>query len=627
MKSTVLWRLVPTLLVGLFSTSSYAMFVVLTGTVEDQNGVGIAGVQINFVDSCTAVLAGSTGNVTSATGTFSATVNAGTYDLEFHPPVGSLYAAYRILKYDLTTSRSLGIVKLANGVTVSGTILDTTGAPVSGAYLHFFVPNGGERVYTVRDKTDTAGNYSVVIAPGTYDLRYGPHSGTPYLAQLFRAVLITVAVTRPTVVLQDGITVSGTVLDSVGAGNPVINVNVNAIDTDTGVSVLLAHDRTDVNGSYGVVVPAGRYLFEFEPEKCTQLAGAQSAAISVSADTSIPTIHLPAGVLVQGLVTDTSNVPVVDVNTDYFSVTGDEIVATDDHTDANGNFNTYLPPGSYSITYSPPRGLRLAGVRTDPLAVTANPTTVPTVRLPTGFFVSGRVVTFDGTVVPYVQIAFFTAGTTNQVYVAHGSTDTTGSFSIVSVPGTYDVVFTPPGSTGLLAVTRRGLVVGSDTALPDTVLPYPAPTVTSIAPGTGSSAGGQSVTVHGTGFRGSAALYLGGVRASVTAISSTDMTATTPPHPAGTVNVTVTNADGQSGTLAGAYAFQEPAVPIALTVSRSGTDVLLTWTSTGQASYTVFGTNTPGGWSDASILTQTAGTSYIVVGGASTPGLEYFNVD
>ncbi len=609
------------------SSSAHAAFVVLTGTVQDQSGVGIAGVQIDFVDSCTAVLAGATGNITSATGTFSATVNSGIYDLEIRPPAGTLYAAYRMLKYDLTISRTLGIVKLANGVAVSGHVTDTGGAPLSAVYLHFFVPNGGGRVYTVRDKTDALGNYSIVVAPGTYELRYGPHSGTPYLAQSAPPVSITGPLTLPTVALQTGFAVSGTILDSVGVGNPVINVNINAIDTDTGAAVLLSHDRTDVNGFYSVSVPAGRYVIAFEPEKCTHLAGAWSAATSVSADTSIATVQLPAGVLVQGLVTDTNGAPVFDVNTDYFNAAGAEIVASDDHTDAAGAFNTYLPPGTYAITYSPPRGLRLAGVKSPLLGMTANPTTVPTVILPAGFFMSGRVVTSDGVPVPNVQMTFLAAGTTTQVYVAHNSTDATGSFSIVSVPRTYDIRFTPPTSAGLVTVTRPGVVVASDMTLTDTVLPYPAPAVTSISPGTGSTAGSQLVTVTGTGFRALASLALGGVQASVTSVASTTITATTPAHPPGTANVTVTNADGQSGTLTGAFVFQEPAIPIALRVTRSGADVVLTWTSTGQAVYTVFGNNTPNGWTNGSILSHTAATSYTVVGGALTSGNEYFSVE
>jgi len=626
MKATALRLFVLAGLAALFiPTPAHAAFVNLTGTIKDQNGAGIPGVQINFVDSCTDILAGATGNITSATGTFSATVIAGIYDLDFHPPVGSLYAASRILKFDLTASRSLGVVTLANGVTVSGRVTDTTGAPIMDVYLHFFLPTG--RVYTVLDKTDASGNYSVVVVPGTYDLRYGPHSGTPYQALSVPSVAIPGNITLPTVALQTGLAVSGTVLDSVGGGQPVINVNINAVDTVTGASVILSHDRTDANGLYSVVVPPGSYFIQYEPLKCTLLAGLQSAATSVSADTTMPTVNLPAGVVVKGLVTDTGGAPVFDVNTDYFNGSGVEVIANDDHTDATGAFSTVLVPGTYSMTYSPPRGLRLAGVATSGVVVNTNPTTVPTVRLPTGFFVSGRVVTSGGATVPNVEISFFTAGTSTQIYVSHNSTDTAGSFSIVSVQGTYDILFTPPATTCLAAVTRRGVVVASDTALSDTVLLCPAPTVSSIMPGAGTTAGGQSVTVSGTGFRALASLTIGGLHASVLSISGTAITATTPARPVGITNVTVTNSDGQSATLPAAYAFQEPAVPIVLTVTRSGNNLVLTWTSTGQASYTVFGSNAPNVWTDASILTRTALTTYTVVGGALTSGIEYFSVE
>lgn len=626
MKTAVLRSLMLTALTLLLPTvPAHAAFAVLTGTVQDPNGAGIAGVNIVFSDSCTGQLAGATGNVTSATGTFSATVIAGTYDLQFQPPLGSLSAADRMSKFDLTTSRALGIVHLANGITVSGQVTDTTGTPISAAYLHFYRPGGGGRVYTFRDKSDALGNYSVVVAPGTYDLRYGPHSGTPYVALSVPSVSIPGNITLPTVALQTGSAVSGTILDS--SGNPVINVNINVFDTNTQASVVLAHDATDSNGMYSVVVPAGTYTIEYEPPKCTAFAGGAFAPMSVSADTTMPTVNLSSGVLVKGFVTNMADVPVLDVNTDYFTLAGAEVVAVDDHTDAAGAFSTYLVPGTYSIIYSPPEGLRLAGVKTGGISMVANPTTVPTVKLPSGFFVSGRAVTSGGVPVQYVRLTFSTAGTNTQVYVAHNATDSAGTFSIVSVLGTYDVVFTPPAGSGLVAVTRTGVVVGADTVLSDTVLPYPAPTVTSTSPGTGLVAGGQTVTVNGTGFRANAGLAFGGVPANVVSLSSATIMATTTAHPAGTVNVAVTNSDGQSATLVGAYSFVEPAIPIALSVARSGGDIILTWTSTGQSSYTVFGAGTPNAWTPSSVLTRTALTTYTVVSGATTPGIEYFNAD
>ena len=58
------------------------------------------------------------------------------------------------------------------------------------------------------------------------------------------------------------------------------------------------------------------------------------------------------------------------------------------------------------------------------------------------------------------------------------------------------------------------------------------------------------MTITGTGFLAGATVTLGGTAATnVTVVNSTTITATTPAHAAGAVNVVVRNTDGQSGTL------------------------------------------------------------------------------
>src|SRR5205085_3895571 len=78
----------------------------------------------------------------------------------------------------------------------------------------------------------------------------------------------------------------------------------------------------------------------------------------------------------------------------------------------------------------------------------------------------------------------------------------------------------------------------------------PAPSVSSIAPSSGPTAGGTSVTITGANFVSGATVQIGGAAAtSVVFSNSTTITATTPAHAAGAVDVAVTNPDGQSGTL------------------------------------------------------------------------------
>ncbi len=84
----------------------------------------------------------------------------------------------------------------------------------------------------------------------------------------------------------------------------------------------------------------------------------------------------------------------------------------------------------------------------------------------------------------------------------------------------------------------------------------PAPTVTAITPNSGTANGGTPVTITGTGFLAGATVSLGGTAATgVTVVNSTSITATTPAHAAGTVNVVVTNTDAQAGTLANGYTY------------------------------------------------------------------------
>jgi len=76
----------------------------------------------------------------------------------------------------------------------------------------------------------------------------------------------------------------------------------------------------------------------------------------------------------------------------------------------------------------------------------------------------------------------------------------------------------------------------------------PPPTVTAIAPNTGPTAGGTSVTITGTNFTGASAVTIGGVAATgITVVNATTITATTPAGTAGAKNVVVTTPGG-SGT-------------------------------------------------------------------------------
>jgi len=146
---------------------------------------------------------------------------------------------------------------------------------------------------------------------------------------------------------------------------------------------------------------------------------------------------------------------------------------------------------------------------------------------------------------------FFQSTGTHTIRV-QGREDGISIDQIVLSPSTY--LFTSPGA-----------LKNDNTVLPasggGTPQPQP-PTITSVFPSPGSTAGGTSVTITGTNFASGATVKFDTTAAtSVTVVSSTSITVITPPHAAGLVNVVVTNPDGQSATLTNGFTYTAPAQP------------------------------------------------------------------
>ncbi len=139
----------------------------------------------------------------------------------------------------------------------------------------------------------------------------------------------------------------------------------------------------------------------------------------------------------------------------------------------------------------------------------------------------------------------------------------------------------------------------------------PAPIVSSIAPTSGTASGGTPVTITGTGFLSGATVSFGGTAATgVTVVNSTSITATTPAHAAGAVNVVVTNTDAQTGTLTNGYTYNaaNPAPTVTSITPNSGN-------TTGGTAVTITGTGFLAG---ATVkLGGTAATGVVVVNSTS----------
>ncbi len=166
--------------------------------------------------------------------------------------------------------------------------------------------------------------------------------------------------------------------------------------------------------------------------------------------------------------------------------------------------------------------------------------------------------------------------------------------SVAVISSTSLTCVTPAGTVGTasVVVTTPG---GANAA--NSLFGYvpPPPTVGGISPSTGSTLGGNSVTISGTSFTGAGSVTIGGVPVTnVTVVSDTSLTCITPAGSVGTASVLVTTPSGSNADNSlFAYALKAPTVASLLPASGTsagGTSVTLTGTYlTGTSGVTIGG--------------------------------------
>ncbi|HKK92073.1 MAG TPA: IPT/TIG domain-containing protein, partial [Longimicrobiales bacterium] len=197
----------------------------------------------------------------------------------------------------------------------------------------------------------------------------------------------------------------------------------------------------------------------------------------------------------------------------------------------------------------------------------APPPTVTSITPSNGPTSGGTSVTITGT--GFVSGAGVTVGGRAATGVRVNSSTSITATTPIRPAGPADVVVTNPD--------------GQSDTLRDGFTYDPGPTVTSITPSGGNTAGGTPVTIAGTGFASGATVTFGGAAATnVVRIDSTTITATTPANPAGVVDVEVTNPDAQTGTLVDGYTYAPAPTVASITPdtgpTAGGTSVTITGT-------------------------------------------------
>ena len=163
------------------------------------------------------------------------------------------------------------------------------------------------------------------------------------------------------------------------------------------------------------------------------------------------------------------------------------------------------------------------------------PPTITAVTPDTGL-TSGTVVTITGT--GFTGANFVDFGTEPAALFLVSSSTSIIAQSPVQAAGIVDVTVTTPNGTSATSAADQFTAV----------TPGPPPVVTAVTPNAGTTAGGVSFTINGTGFTGAGAVHVGTVAVPFVTNSDTSITATSVVQPAGTYDVTVATPNGPSAT-------------------------------------------------------------------------------
>jgi len=341
----------------LFLLANLASADAITGRVVDSNGVGVAGVDIDFVRLGGGGNPHEANDGTDANGNFLTTVDPGVYQVLFFapPPPTTTLLTGSLPSVVVSGTVNLGTITLVNGAAVQGTVLNASSFPVGSVKVDVFDAATGTKHPLKNNTTSAFGTFNIAV-PKNVDLRFDFLTSN-VVGQTLVPERHTYSFTGSTnlgnLQFATGFHLTGRAIRE--NGTPVAGANVDVADATTNVTLFTPGDNTTTLGTFDVVVPAGLFDVDVLRPTALTLVGVGLNNVSVSAATNLGDMVMRNGVFLSGTVRDRKNVPVqgADVNV-YEVATGTSLTLGSDNTNAAGFYSVVVPLGLMDVVFSPP---------------------------------------------------------------------------------------------------------------------------------------------------------------------------------------------------------------------------------------------------------------------------------
>jgi len=446
----------------MIATLALAALLNVSGTVSP------AGATVQAYDA-NGVLAVSTGS--DAAGHYSLAVAAGKYHLLAFDPNGNYATSFYPDAESFETSALLDVESNTSNINfalvragfVAGVVTSNGGTPLGSMTVAAYNADGTRRGFTT---TDAAGNYRLVLPPGTFDVAAFDNA-LVYQPSVVHGVVVATASTATTdFKLTKSATVSGTITDAL-TSSPLASMSVAFYVNGT----LAATATTDANGRYRLLLPPATYgvvsfdpLGVYAPTFNGNVESFDRSVAVVLAEGTSTTIDakLVRAAKFSGHVTDAAtHAALPGITVAAFNADGTtRVFAT---TDGGGLYTLVLPAGTYrvaaydtNVQYARrfyPAATSFASAAASS-AFTAS-STILDFALPRGAVVSGQV-TAAGTTPAGIAVAAYDASG----LVTSTLTDANGNYRLVVDGGSYVLAAFDPSFRYATSSTPIATVAG-----------------------------------------------------------------------------------------------------------------------------------------------------------------------
>jgi len=460
------------------ANASLPVAINIKGKVTKSGGVGIGDIAV-FAFYLDGSIYNS--NFTDSTGAYSIPVTTGVYEVGFYDESGHYGAGYYStagFTYYWTAASSLTVagppdltgknVTLPVAVHIKGTVTNAASTALPGIMV-----DADNNSYGNGATTDSSGNYSIAVAPGTYVVStedsgtyahgyYTVSSPSGFTYDPSAATGVAVAstdVTGKNMSLPLDVFVQGTVTDA--AADPLSDIEVDVLTT---ADDLYDATTTDENGNYEVAVAPGSYAIEvydgsgvyprgyYNDSTSFTFDWSQATAVNVSSGGATADVTLQAAAHVTGRVFASGSVGLPDITVTASGAGYYNYVTTD----GNGNYSIAVAPGTYTLSLYDPYATYGSGYYTTSTSsnftydvdeastvdVSSSDVTGKNVQLPLALLISGTVTTTAG-----APLADLEVDATGQTYSNYSYTDDNGDYSIAVAPDTYTISVTDSSGT------------------------------------------------------------------------------------------------------------------------------------------------------------------------------------